>query len=195
MKKVILGLAVALVALASQASFLYWQIDTTQLSGPTAGTYSFNGHDITGVRVVAVEGGTYTWPATAASSGGSVLTTHYKTDTGSYTTTENASVAIAKTKNVYADLSTFVDGNETAYTYYIEIMGHDSFKYGDSVGVIGVSEGLTYASAAGNITESLGSFTTVPAAWTGGTYAAPEPTSGLLLLVGASLLALKRRKV
>ena len=79
---------------------------------------------------------------------------------------------------------------EEERTYYIEVMGYDQST------VIGVSEGLTYEQAISQnrLIDDLSSMAASVQAWTGSSYAAPEPTSGLLLLLGGALLALKRRR-
>lgn len=75
-------------------------------------------------------------------------------------------------------------------SFYIELV-----KYNDGEwNTVGVSSELAYADV-GTYTVDLNAIApTLPAAWTGGTYAAPEPTSGVLMLLGLAGLALKRRK-
>lgn len=180
MKKLIVGLAVALGATFAQASYLYWQVsDASATSG------SFNGHAVTGYRVVAEN---------TSSGARTVLKSTYLNDSDVWTdeSTDPMSSAVAQA-GAYANLEAYTAG----YSYYVEIMGYDANAYpSDShIGAIGVSEVMSYAQATSHMTATLESISSVPTAWTGGTYAAPEPTSGLLLLVGASLLALKRRKV
>lgn len=60
---------------------------------------------------------------------------------------------------------------------------------------VGVSSSLAYSDV-NQYTVDLGAIAPVlPQAWTGGSYAAPEPTSALLMLIGLAGLALKRRNV
>lgn len=192
MRKIFICTLVASLAFASEASYLYWQVDLND-SGitKTGNTYSFNNNEIGGFRVVAVGGEnqsqSYNWGTydTATSTG-------YQGDSG-YVSFER----------VYAT-PTNVSGNDyliseigssftnESYTYYVEILASDTSS------VIGVgTTGLTYADAKtqGRLVTSLSDIGAAPLeAWTGGAYAAPEPTSGLLLLVGGALLVLRRRR-
>lgn len=75
--------------------------------------------------------------------------------------------------------------------FYIELYNYDSSK--NEWESVGVTQYASYTSlaASGALTSSLVS---VPTAWTGGTMMVPEPTSGLLMLLGVAALGLKRRK-
>lgn len=190
MKRVFLGLAVVALAMTSHASYLYWQVNSSDST--------FNGNTITGYRVVASGANsaaldTYAYNPTASTY--QKVSTATTVNGSEYVSNQGGEVARATAQSPYLKLAANLNGLEDGYSYYIEIIGHDTSKYGDGTGVLGISEVMTYAQANSHITETLQSISSVPTAWTGGTYAAPEPTSGLLLLVGASLLALKRRKV
>ena len=188
MKRSIIVLTTLLSASFAQASYLYWQVEASQLDvlrtvGDTV-TYSFNGHEVTGFNLVATKNGSY-----------DVLASAYDTGSGwsSPFSADPVSPMTATEGSLVADLTGYTT---TGYSYYIEIVGYDSSAYPSTgSGQLGTSELLAYAANCSNITTDLESIAAMPQAWTGGTYAAPEPTSGLLLLVGASLLALKRRKV
>lgn len=84
------------------------------------------------------------------------------------------------------DVSAFAT-NPSGYSFYIELMN-------SSGSVVGHSESATYSELAANITTDALDFATVDV-WHGGTYSVPEPTSGVLMLIGLAGLALKRRKI
>ena len=186
MKKFIIGFAVVMAATLSQASYLYWQITDTTLE---AGT--FRGNSVTGYRIVALNSAYDYTPGVAENH--SALTTSYANDTNTgWDTATTVAPYVATGGNAYADLTGVTNG----YTYYIEVMGYGNLGSAQSPVVIGVSEGLSYADAVsqGRLTDGLSDMASAAIAWTGGAYAAPEPTSGLLLLVGGALLALRRRR-
>ena len=62
--------------------------------------------------------------------------------------------------------------------------------------MIATSEVVSYSSlkTAGHIAEWDGINPSAPSVWQAATYTVPEPTSGLLLIVGGALLALRRRR-
>ncbi|MBR4354845.1 MAG: PEP-CTERM sorting domain-containing protein [Kiritimatiellae bacterium] len=189
MRKLFICTLVASLAFASEASYLYWQVNLND-SGITNnnGTYSFNNNAIGGFRVAAVDG-SYNWEdysANAATSTGYDSGSGYVSFGTVYATPTNVN------GNDYLISEIGSSFTNASYTYYVEILASDTSS------VIGVgTTGLTYADAKtqGRLVTSLSDIGASPLeAWTGGAYAAPEPTSGLLLLVGGALLALRRRR-
>lgn len=177
MKKIlVMALAVASAAVA-QASYLYWQTGTAD---------EFNGHQINGYQMVVTDGTTTsyltpTWTdGTAVTAEGSVSGNNFYGSDGEYK----------------IDVSAFSGDNGNKYSFYVELIGYDTAVYGSNVnGVIGVSETQTYAQLMDKGSIVNAGLTKIPVMWTGGTVAAPEPTSAMMILLGLAGLALKRKKV
>ncbi len=195
MRKVIIGMAIAVLAASAQASYLYWQVNLGNLSTSDGGsTYTFNGHNVADFTI-GIKDNTGATVAHATSYG------YYSSVSDAYVTfTPSTSASVANVKgNTYlvATIDSQYAQSNSSYSYYIEINGYDSvYKNETNYGMIGQSESLSYADAVsmGRISSDLHSMAAAAQAWTGGAYAAPEPTSGLLLLVGGALLALRRRR-
>lgn len=87
--------------------------------------------------------------------------------------------------------------NASSYSYYIEIV---KYATAGSTAWYGVakSETKSYAqlSAVENGVSFIGDIAapSVLVPWTGGAFAAPEPSSAMLVLVGMALVALKRKR-
>lgn len=175
MKKLLVLVALGFAALGSQAAYLYWQLDSSVgLEAKDGGGYTFNGHDFAYAQIKA--------------SDGNVLISTYVDGSA----IDGNIDAPGKTKYV-VDVSSYKD---SSYVFYVELIGYDSAVYGSSTGVIGVTTENTYTYAALQNDGYIGTnLISIPAAWTGGTIAAPEPTSAMMILLGLAGLALKRKQV
>lgn len=183
MKKILFLIGLVFVAGSVQASYLYWQLiqDDAHLVEKSGGVgYTFNGHDFAYAQVVVKDGG---------------KTTILKSTWDDGTPQEGVQVTTPDPYVSYAvDVSVFANNNTA--TFYVELIGYDSAVYGSDLGVIGTTAETTYTYAALQNSGYIGTtLTVIPQAWTGGALAAPEPTSGLLVLLGLASLALKRKAV
>ena len=171
MKKVLLLGAVLLAAQFVNASYLYWQVDSSDFAGLK------NADEVNAARI---------YQNGAVGSPVVVSPVYYNGESTS------GSVAAINTKGAYAidvgDLST-----TGSYSYYIELGNYSagawSATYGQSASMT-ADELYT----AGFITSSLEGLSTMVGTWHAtGTYSVPEPTSAILMLFGAAMLGLKRK--
>ena len=113
-----------------------------------------------------------------------ILTSSYDGGSGTYVPAPNE-------MNEYsADLSV-LGGNLADWSFFIELKNGTVGSPGTTVGF---SNYMTYSEAASNI-SATGALIDMPlAVWHGDTYAAPEPTSAMLMLLGTAFLGLRRRQ-
>lgn len=174
MKNFLIAGLVMLAATAAHASYLYWQVNASDLNDAIAEyntkynpTTALTQENITGARLVEVVNG-------VEKMVDGVLAGDF-----------------GKMQDYALPLD--VEGAGKNYSYYIEIIAS-----GLLYSKVATSTTMTYADlVASNPKVIYTSEMSVPslAAWTGGTYtAAPEPTSGLLVLIGVGLLGLKRKR-
>lgn len=155
MKKITLAVAV-LLALVSQADYIYWMVESNPANGyqwDTAYLKQQNGDTVTQL-------GSLTW---ADAQG------YLEDEAYAYST---------------------LGANYTEATFFIELWNSSKFA--------ARSEAQTYAQVKNNIFGGNPMSPVAAAASgfmpAGGTYNVPEPTSGLLFLIGGMLLGLKRRR-
>lgn len=85
-----------------------------------------------------------------------------------------------------------IDAYTSGYSFYVELANFESVN---KVTTLARSGTVTYDQLAGHIGSDLLSVSSV-SPWHASNYQAiPEPTTGLMLLLGLSLVSLKRRKV
>ncbi len=171
MKKILWSVAVALIAVGARADVLYWQV-----SSPTT----------TDGSAISLE--TFKYAAVYAqndATGKGVYLSSFRPNN------DEADVTVPVGAIYGVDFSASAD-DYTGMTFYIELYSADSM-YKSSTG-----KSYSDLKAAGHIADFTNDFEKMNA-WSGGTFVAsssnvPEPTSGMLLLVGAALLGLRRRK-
>jgi hypothetical protein len=180
MKKLIAILAVALTtgAFASD-SYLYWMLGSSvSMTDAKASQTTANYTSYAYARVGMVD-------SSGANQG--YLSLYGNNGTGSDGITLLSRNADANVTS-YAKLS--ANAATSGYSYYIELLNDQGAFVGRS------SETLDYAGLSSYIT-SFGVSTPASAAWSPSSFttaAIPEPTSGLLLLLGLAGLALKRKR-
>lgn len=95
--------------------------------------------------------------------------------------------------NVPGTYSTQLDSGASGYSYYLELLSYDTSA--DSYSKVAQTASFTYQQLQGAISTGSLDASAMTAIWTGAAVVAtPEPTSGLLLLMGFAMLGLKRKK-
>lgn len=198
MKKIMIMAAVALVAAVSQAAQIKWSTSSTLLGVDVTsvgdnGNYGASGSRLSGSNsalsfvVKFYEDG--------FSGQADHLVATWEGDAMKYKATSPYNINL-----IWADTAT---GNTlkqgTAYDYVITVTGtqNDLVALGTKNGY-DYSHAIISATIEGDITTAPSGATTIPqniANWkVSGVTSVPEPTSGLLMLIGCSLLGLRRRR-
>lgn len=172
MKKIIIIFLAFGASIVANADYLYWQVTDSSVSSTQGGTIS--GYTV--ASLWAVKNGVYTQLESSYISG-------FGPD--GFETTSATYVSVPSANEYSVDLSSL--GDLTGYSFFVELktaadgtqLGYSNFITGDEV--------ETYV-ASGSLSE-IPSVTV----WHGDTYSAPEPTSGLLMLLGAACLGLRRK--
>lgn len=189
MKKVIIAAFAVAVGFAAQAATFNWKssanamgVDLTAVDGN--GTFGI------GSQTMKVQGGT-AWTAVLALYTDGTLVGEASVSTIKWSTTGS--------KFNVAGLS--IDGaeNGTSYNYVLTITGAPAGLTGLASSEWDYTDATMSTTLAGSITTSAMGDTTLtsglPSSWTiTGAQSIPEPTSGLLLLLGVAGLVLKRKR-
>ncbi len=165
MSKTLLVVGLLLAGFAAKSEVLYWQV---------------NGDDeFSWANLKVTDGTTETTLANEVYA--AEVAESDAANTGTYTTMQQTDISgyTGSSYSFFVELVTYVDGGENT------TRKGASWTYNDLVSAGYVAgNGLTDGAMAG-ANAALGNFAAGPV---------PEPTSGLLLLIGGSLLALRRRR-
>lgn len=184
MKKIVMMLAVAIAAVFAQAASVDWQIN---LAGAAAGRI----YDNTGSTIWSANTGATAYLVlnsqvdafVGALDSGSALTGLY---VGSTTDFKAASGVMTAGATATSDAITLASQNFNAILVYNDTEGNTWYKVSTVVASPTRAEETDPAQLLFPSNSSL-----ISQSWT---QAVPEPTSGLLLLVGVATLALRRRR-
>jgi len=186
-KKIMMLAAVASMGFIAQADVLYWQVNNSDsvvaASGYEQAYLRATGGDPSGEWVV---GQNY------ASDGSTVLGTGVAPSTFS-----DGGYAIGDLSSIMSlDGSSSYGGSLSALSFFVELYDAQGTLKGSTTPVLfndlgsAVSSGGINAQFSG-VNSALGGPNSPGG---GGSYSVPEPTSGLLMLIGLGALALRRRR-
>ena len=176
MRKAIFALSVAVAISSANASYLYWQIDTSEESGLVSEPY-------TGARVFV------------SNDNGATMRNYLTVGYGDYATGNLVEMGKIQVP-LYDSVVAVVDANaayasDSSYKFYIELINYDS---GTFVAQTESSSAMTYSQLVASEYIGADLSPVSMAVWHGGSYTTvPEPTSAMLVLFGLAGLALKRR--
>jgi len=194
MKKLMIAAAIVCAAAVSQAATIKWggdiaQADGTNPVGVGSVAYLIRGSTTAAAAVSTIMVNGTDWSAWTTDTGASIV--------GSYTLSASEAV------NNYRFVATYnITGAADAGYYSVVVVDGQA-------GAVGLTGSYNYAGQNTLVDPTSGSATdlTIGDGWVSGaapwvgnggfsavTFAAPEPTSGLLLLLGMAGLALKRKR-
>lgn len=184
MRKLFLVLAIAGVSVSAQASYLYWQVTDTIAQSETVGLKPILDQDPDGQYRArfryGTEGTQFENFSVYSDADGEIL--------GTVGNPESLSPVGGAVK---VDLSA-IKADSASYSYYVEVLKWDGAKYTQ----VAVSDLQSYSKLEAEYIGAEDSLIDIPSikVWAGTSYAAPEPTGGMLVLLGLAFLGLKRRR-
>lgn len=189
MRKILLIVAVVGMSVSAQASYLYWQVTDTIAADDDAGLKPIISQGTSGDYITRFRYGN-----TAAGTSFENFSVYSDTDGDILGTVGNPESLSPVGGAVKVDLSTIAT-DPTTYSYYVEVLKWDSAN--KAYTQVAVSDLQSYSDLfqQGYI-GAEDSLIDIPSikVWAGTSYAAPEPTGGMLVMMGLAFLGLKRRR-
>lgn len=172
MKRKIVLMASLMLALSVKADYLLWQVN--QSEGETAVPFAFARLTVKGE---GVESGTY---LTQAGTDGKTDVVH-----ATFPESENGLATLAS----YADLGEYAN---SAYSFAVELYAFEEGS--DTASLVGISDYVLYKELRDQFIYTNMSLSGINPFVYGTFRSVPEPTGGLLVLMGLGALALRRKR-
>jgi len=191
MKKLVIAAAAVALAFGAQAASVSWKTGT-MIKAPTSATDGTFSTANAGTGTLNM----FVWIVDAATYNSTSLDAITSLDTSKATSKSGsgaAGITVTTSHDPY-DATTNPTGWKTGQDNPVYALILTTYKSGDIEGYItnkatGNINGSGTGTGANNLAKNLGGTGTAIAGW-----AVPEPTSGILMLVGLGALALRRRR-
>ena len=191
MKKLMIALVAMLIGLGAQAATVSWGVSSVKLPGADGAYGSTSAGTAVTMSIYLTDADTF---AAATDAAGVLAAVEGKTaDYSGATSMSSKTLTSGDTYNAGDNVYAFVvlsykdgSGNEWAVGNKAQATIAESMGVAQNASISGLN---TYWGGAGNAVAFEGSGSTIS-----GFTAVPEPTSGLLMLVGLGALALRRRR-
>lgn len=187
MRKLLLGLAIAGMAVSAQANYMYWQVTDTIATDDNAGLKPIISQDPSGDYITRFRYGN-----TAEGTKFENFSVYSDADGGDIIGTVGNPESLSPVGGaVKVDLSA-INADSASYSYYVEVLKWDGAKYTQ----VAVSDLQSYSQLEAEYIGAEDNLIGIPSikVWAGTSYAAPEPTGGMLVMMGLAFLGLKRRR-
>ena len=186
MKKLIVGMFALCAAVAAQAAYVDWQYKMTDKK--TGGTDYSSGYTAYLLTSAAWDGIKDSFDQTTLASKATDSSVFYQSSAGKSSYSYSTGAGVASIRQATGDSGNYyvILANADGYNVLLDNVTVASYEDATTVGTTPTALTITTArDASGGISMS---------AYPSGGGDVPEPTSGLLLLVGGAMLALRRKQ-
>ena len=194
MKKLVFGLVAVLATVAAQAAYVDWQYETFGTANwgnsKTDAANGYTAYLLTAANWDSIKDSVSGTSAIAAKATDSSTLIFEKSGKGNYYYSTHADGSqVAGVRQVEAASGNYyvILANDDGYSVVVDNVSITAYNDPTASGT-GQTPGITKTS------QSQSAILTPSSSYSGGSSGVPEPTSGLLLVLGGAMLALRRRR-